>query len=34
MNYLHVIELLNKMDDKVVHAKLMTYSKNYYKNGV
>ena len=29
MNYLHVIELLNKMEGKVVHAKLVTYTKNY-----
>ena len=28
MNYLHVIELLNKMEEKVVYAKLATYSKN------
>lgn len=29
MNYLHVIELLNKMEEKVVYAKLATYSKKY-----
>ena len=29
MNYLHVIELLHKMEEKVVHAKLITYSKDY-----
>lgn len=27
MNYLHVIELLNKMEEKVVYAKLVTFSK-------
>ena len=26
MNYLHVIEILNKMEEKVVYAKLATYS--------
>lgn len=29
MNYLHVIELLNKMEKKVVHAKLVTYTTRY-----
>lgn len=28
MNYLHVIDLLNKMESRVVHAKLVTYSKD------
>ena len=27
MNYLHVVELLNKMEEKIVYAKLVTYSK-------
>ena len=27
MNYLHVIEILNKMEEKVVYAKLVTFSK-------
>lgn len=29
MNYLHVIELLNSMEEKVVQAKLITYISNY-----
>ena len=29
MNYLHIIELLNKMEKKVINAKLITYTKNY-----
>ncbi len=29
MNYLHVIEILNKMEKKVVQAKLITYTNNY-----
>jgi len=29
MNYLHVIEVLNKMQENVVHAKLVTYVKSY-----
>ena len=29
MNYLHVIELLNKMEKKVIHAKLITYTRHY-----
>lgn len=28
MNYLQVIEILNKMEEKVVHAKLKTYNIN------
>lgn len=31
MNYLNVIELLNKMDKKLVYAKLVTYTKNNNK---
>ena len=31
MNYLHVIELLNTMEEKIVHAKLVTYISNNYK---
>lgn len=34
MNYLHVIELLNRMEEKVVHAKLITYTKNYQEKGL
>lgn len=30
MNYLHVIKLLNRMEENVVYAKLVTFSK---KNG-
>jgi len=29
MNYLHVIELLNKMDKKIIYAKLVTYTKKF-----
>lgn len=29
MNYLHIIEILNKMEKKVVQAKLVTYTTNY-----
>jgi hypothetical protein len=28
MNYLQVIEMLNKMEHKVIEAKLMTYANN------
>ena len=31
MNYLNVIEILNKMDKKIVYAKLVTYTKNSTK---
>lgn len=31
MNYLHIIELLNVMEKKVVHAKLVTYISNNEK---
>ena len=30
MNYLHVIEILNKMEEKVVLSKLITYSKKVW----
>lgn len=29
MNYLHIIEVLNKLEKKVVHAKLITYTTDY-----
>lgn len=29
MNYLHIIEILNKLEKKVVHAKLVTYTTDY-----
>ena len=29
MNYLHVIEILNQMEKKVVQAKLITYTRDY-----
>lgn len=29
MNYLYVIELLNKMDNKLLIAKLKTYTKKH-----
>lgn len=32
MNYLHVIEILNKMEKRVVQAKLITYTKDYKEN--
>lgn len=32
MNYLHVIELLNKMEHKIVQSKLAFYTKNYKEN--
>ena len=31
MDYLHVIEVLNKMQENIVHAKLVTYVKSYQK---
>jgi len=34
MNYLHVIELLNRMEEKVVHAKLINDIKNYQRKGL
>lgn len=34
MNYLHVIELLNRMEQKIVEAKLITYTSNYPKKGI
>ena len=29
MNYLHVIEILNRMEKRVVTAKLITYTSDY-----
>ena len=34
MNYLHIIELMNKMDEKVIEAKLITYTKNFKQNSL
>lgn len=34
MNYLHVIEILNKIEQKVIHAKLITYTTNYQQKEV
>jgi len=34
MNYLHVIEILNKMEQKVVTAKLITYTTNYQQKDI
>lgn len=34
MNYLHVIEILNQMQQKVVHAKLITYTKHYQEKEI
>lgn len=34
MNYLHVIELLNKMEEKVVYAKLATFTKKVKEKGL
>lgn len=34
MNYLHVIEVLNRMDKKVIEAKLITYTKNFHENNL
>lgn len=34
MNYLHVIEILNKMEQKVIQAKLVTYTSNYQQKVV
>lgn len=31
MNYLHVIEILNKMEKKIIEAKLITYTQDYLK---
>lgn len=32
MSYLDVIEVLNRMKEKVVFEKLITYTENYKKN--
>ena len=29
MNYLHVIEIFNRMEEKVLEAKLITYSTKF-----
>lgn len=29
MNYLHVMEVLSKMECKIVQSKLMTYTKHF-----
>lgn len=34
MNYLHVIELLNRMERKIVQAKLITYTTNYQEKDI
>lgn len=34
MNYLHVIEILNKMEQKVINAKLITYTTNYQQKDI
>ena len=34
MNYLHVIEILNRIDKKVVQAKLITYTKKFQENSL
>lgn len=34
MNYLHVIEILNKMEQKVVQAKLITYTTKYQQKDI
>ena len=31
MNYLHVIELINQMEEKVIQAKLITYTKKSFE---
>ncbi len=32
MNYLQVLEILNRMDRKVLNIKLVTYTRDYQKN--
>ena len=32
MNYLHVIELINQIEEKVIQAKLITYTKKSFEN--
>ena len=34
MNYLHVIEILNRMEKKVIKAKLITYTTNYQQKEI
>lgn len=34
MNYLHVIEIINKMEKKIIEAKLITYTKNFNQKEV
>lgn len=34
MNYLHVLEILNKMEEKIVEAKLVTYTKDYQQKDI
>lgn len=34
MNYLHIIELLNKMEHKIIHAKLETYTSSYQQKKI
>lgn len=31
MNYLHVIELINQMEEKIIQAKLITYTKKNFE---
>ena len=31
MNYLNIIEILNKMDKKILEAKLITYTEKFKK---
>lgn len=34
MNYLNIIELMNKMDKAVVEVKLITYTKKFKENSL
>lgn len=34
MNYLHVIEVINKMEHKVIQSKLITYTSKYNQKEV
>jgi len=34
MNYINVIEILNKLDKKVLEVKLITYTKRFNDNSI
>lgn len=34
MNYLHVIEILNKMEEEIINSKLILYTEEYHNNKI